>query len=712
MLPISVVLTELQDPKAVVPVLSSLHSSLPLWQTIGSADQKHLVAKTLNLARSSIPFRRWFGVNVLRVLADNYDVVSSDGPQLISQLLKLLDQCGASTNKVFFHSVVDCIDHLADRIRGKPTLTRELLTPNLPAIIGSYLEKFTLDPAFLAERLAPYIRAHPTTFRPFGNKLRAKVMATVSSQEFPSFPQKDKDSFCGLLSTLSAIEKIDPEERWANDLNSLLGELVSTVEIYGQLLNFEDDSELRKNLSKIPKPTSPEMALEPLSIDINEPASFYCLSNRIDLLLQMIRGYLSAPTTFVVRVPIGLLVLLLESVLAVNTRFISFKRELRDEATRAIIRNTLQCAHVSTLELLGLLPRIFRGSFVSYLKRTLGTLETLVPTKKNAVDSNQVLANEHLLCSVFQCVSSAISLVKVYQDSAALVRFIDAAMVLVQNRTSPELVQTASNGSSGSNNTKAGRKKKRSAVPLADLLSHQHLFQGSTAPSTTKCVHTLIRILVARVDLPTAQHNKVCKYIIVEAMKATSQIQDGIVPSHLRDLLVSAVLHPAFETTSIFPIVCSILPEDELLSVFKNPRFPPLLRAQKVLHDDESEHEDEAAESSEAEELIAEIYEPAEALLVSLTAQDVSGPENKKRRVELPTVKESIPVTALDFSSSKTTLEPAEQAHQHLDSNTPQAHAPIVPQVDTAVDTSGAVADDESESDFEMPEIQVDSDGE
>lgn len=719
MLPLAVILSELQDPKAVVPVLSGLRSGSPVWLDISGPDQKHLVSRTLNLTRSSIQFRRWFGINVLRVLADNYKIMASDGLQIIGQLLKLLEQCNESTSAVYFKSLVDCIDHVCDSIRGKPTMTRELLTPNLPAIIGLYLEKFSYDPAYLASRLAPYIRAHPTTFRPFGNKLRAKIMETILSPAFANFPDSSKDVFCNTLSTLCAVEKIEPEERWSLDLYSLIGELSSTLEIYGEFLNFEDDAELGKLLKKIPRSSSGELDFPSLSIDINNPSSFYSLPDRLDVLMRLIRGYLLAPTTFVAKVPLGTIVLLVEAVLSINSRFIPFKREMRDESTKQIIRNTLQCAHSAALGLLKVLPLVFRGSLIPYMRRIFGLLETLIPMKKKSLDVDQITANEKFICLVLDCVASNIGLVSYYQDSTGLVRLIDAAMAIVQPRSG--IAQTEH--SSSSNGSKKNKKKKQASVPLADVLSHQHLFNVSVSESITKHVQSFVNALITRVDLPTAQHNKVCKFVIVEAIKASHYIQEGTVPRQLRTLLVNAVLHPGFETTSILPIVCSILKEDELLSVFKNPRFPPVLKAPVEVKEEEEEEEEEEDEDEEEE-----VHESRTETLVLATSpnsvtetKEVVEPENKRRKIEIP---EAVPVE-LKKSADQVSEPQVSDSHIsttiHLQDSIGNSHSserakltvePVKLTEPSAAKMDVEAANSSDDSDFEMPQIDVDSDDE
>ncbi|EDK40070.2 hypothetical protein PGUG_04168 [Meyerozyma guilliermondii ATCC 6260] len=712
MLPLAVILSELQEPKTIVPVLSSLRSGSPVWSNISGPDQKHLVSRTLNLTRSSIQFRRWFGINVIRVLADNYKIMAGDGSQIIGQLLKLLEQCNQFTSAVYFKSLVECIDHVCDSIRGKPTMTRELLTPNLPAIIGLYLEKFSHDPAYLVSRLAPYIRAHPTTFRPFGNKLRSKIMETILSPAFSNFPDSSKDIFCNTLSTLCAVEKIEPEERWSSDLFSLIGELSNTLEIYGEFLNFEDDAELGKLLKKIPRSSSGESEFPSLSIDINDPSSFYSLPERLDILLRLIRGYLSAPTSFVAKVPLGIIALVVEAVLSINSRFIPFKREIRDESTKQIIRNTLQCAHSSALGLLKVLPSIFRGSLVPYMRRILGLLETLIPMKKKSLDTDQIVANEQFICLVLDCVACNISLVSYYQDSTGLVRLIDAAMAIVQPRSS-------SNTSSNTANTISSngkKKKKQASVPLADVLSHQHLFNISVSESTTNHVQSFVNTLISCADLPSAQHNKVCKFVIVEAVKASHHIQEGTVPKQLRNLLVNAVLHPGFETTSILPIVCSILKEDELLSVFRNPRFPPVLKAVEVKEEEEEEEEEE-----ESEEEPEEAEEAEEVVNGSRTEREVAPetkevePENKRRKIEIPEavsvepqVSEPQISTSLQHSISNQP-EPAEPKNLRAPEPVKQANNPKLTEPSAAKDLREDFSDD---SDFEMPEIDVDSDDE
>lgn len=703
MLPLPLVLSELQEPKSVVPVLSSLRSTSALWKDISNPDRKHIVARSLNLTRSQSQFKRWFGVNVVHVLADNYEIISSDGLLFIAQLLKLLEQCNESTKAIYFKSIVECIDHVCDCIRGKPTLTRELLTPNLPSIIGLYLEKFEVMPAYLAGRLTPYIRAHPTTFRPFGNKLRAKIMENVLSPEFSNYSEASKECFCTCLATLCAIEKVDPEERWSLDLNSLIAELSSTLKVYGEFLDIDQDGDLLKLLLKLP--SSQDSEFPSLSIDINELASFFTLPDRIDTLLHLIHGYLTAPTTFVTKIPLGIIVQVVEAILSINVNFLPFKREIRDDAVKNIIRSTLQCVHISAIHFLASLPNIFRGSLVPYMRSLFGLLETLIPMKKKSLDQEKLIANEQVICAVLEAVSSIISLVSYYQDSISLAKFVDASMVLVQLRAGSTKTEVKSNGN------KKNKKKKQNSVPLADVLSHQYLFDTAIVESTITTVQKFVDSVITRIDTPPMQSNKINKYLLVEAVRASRSVSEGTVPKHLRQLLVNAVLHPGLETTSILPIVCNILKDEPLLSVFRNPRFPPIARAQALIDQDVEPEEDSSSED-EAEET-KQVVSPEEEFEVK-NNEEPEEPEVKKRKVELPTAPETklathkkpeVVVEATMEAAVNTSIDP--EAASMLS-------VPSVPVSSFGVSENQALhkTEEPDDSDFEMPEIQVDSDDE
>ena len=68
---------------------------------------------------------------------------------------------------------------MGDLIRGKPTLTREILTPKLNSIIGYYFQYLHFAPLLILNSLQTLLKFHPTTFRPFGNKLKTKLINLI-----------------------------------------------------------------------------------------------------------------------------------------------------------------------------------------------------------------------------------------------------------------------------------------------------------------------------------------------------------------------------------------------------------------------------------------------------------------------------------------------------------------------------------------------------
>ncbi|CUM67245.1 uncharacterized protein PRCAT00004938001 [Priceomyces carsonii] len=753
-LPISVILEDVasigSSARSIIPALSSLYNDASILNNITKSESKHLASRALALSRSANEYEKWCGNNLIRVLAKNFTMLTQEGSKFIGQLIKVLQNLSNTHEIKTFTSAVESLNFVCDQVRGKPTLSREILTPNLPTIIALYLEKLHWNPLLNVRSLLKLLRHHPTTFRPYGDKLKGRLMQLINSIDFDTYPTNLKDAMYETLATLPIIEKTSPEDKWEENINDILRELHSVLTIYQEFLNTGEDQDLVKLMEKIPKfKENHNRSFPTLKIDINHPASLFQISSRVDVLLGMLKYSLTSETQYSVKVPLGNALNAIEAICSMNIRILGFKYDIRDDLVKRSIKTTIIQMQMSALRILKRLADEFKGSMLLHFNRIISFLEILIPFKGKSIDKEQILSNEAFSRLLLTSLESYMSLISSYKESSQIVRFVDVALTLVEPRLGGLEMDSDLKTNSGKVNKK---RKNQASIPLSDLLSHLHLFLESIPSETVRVVRRLIRIVIRTVQLPPTQHYKVLRYLFIEVTRAKQYSLDKNVPPELRNLLVDAVLFPGFEKVSILPIACNILTNDPLLSVFINPRFPPLpkqITSQEPLEEDfEDEDEDESRNENEnanehkyeddkknRQHNVTDINEgykegieevKNEDSMGSIQKNNMNQPLTKRRRIE-----DDIATEKLVFNIESGPENPTDSAvcvisEETNISNTsplsrPSSEEPEL-QPDTliensapkstfqAVNTAVLNQDSGSESDFEMPTIDVGDD--
>lgn len=582
-LPLSVILKELEGaPSSIIEIVSSLRNDKTILQEISKVQRKHLVSRTLALSKSPKEYNKWCGTVIIRAIGNDYEVLANEGVNILGQLIKNLENYNGTINVKILLTTIDAINYVCQNIRGKPTLTREILTPKLSTIISLYIEKLQYNPLLIIKSLTNILRHHPTTFRPFGNKLASYLSGLMNLPEFCSFPRELQNAIFKTLAALPAIEKNDPEATWENNVNDIIKQIKSVAIIYQEFLNFTDDQELVNMINKLPELNeSVKITLPNLSIDINEPMTIYEISSRIEILLSLLSSYITNETQFTVKIPLGIVLLTIQLLCSINTRFLSFKYDVRDELVKNIISSTILRNQHNSVKFINKLVHTYKGNLLPHIISILETLEVMIPFKNKKVDYQELIRNEGFYCDILSCVNVCLSLTKNWSDTSILLRFIDVSLFLVEPRidnlqSNSNLQQQPQQPQAGNGNKKLKKKKNGSSVPLSDLLSHQHLFVNSIGSNTIKVVRQFLNRIITVVSLPLTYHYKIMRFIIIEAVNAKYYNNEHKLPIELTKLLINSIIYPGFEKISILPIVSSILGDDALLSVFNNPRFPPL----------------------------------------------------------------------------------------------------------------------------------------
>lgn len=697
-LPLTAVIAELkQTPKSAVPILLTLHAEIDSLSTISKVDLKHLTSRTIGLLKKHEPHSIWCGVNIINVLIDSSVVLNGEGSLFFLSLLKVWTSPEAK-GELITSSIVECLNKLCKNIRGKPTLTREVLTPNLGPLLSAYLERMLEYPELIVPSLQILILEHPTTSRPYGNKIKTKLLEFISQETFMWFPQKLRSSIASLLASLTVIEKEGPEKFWAQDVNRIISNLSSTLNIYSNFLSISEDDDTNRVLKELGEIDSTEI-FSPLHIDINEPTSILCISTRIALLLELFKGYLFLPTSFAVSIPIGQVIAILDLAFSINTKYVPFKREMRDVAAREYVDISLLRTHQSALEILAMLPAQFSSSLIPHLVNIFASLELLIFLQKNHIDRGKVLKYESFSCAIVSTTTRFLALTAYVKDFSLLSRIVDLALILVEPRAATSI--DTSTKSMATNHSKSAKKnaRKGGSSGIADLLSAEHLFKRNVPAATRSIALEFFAAVIKKSPVASTQYNKLIKFIVTEAVQLRDKSKYASISKDINDLLVAALLHPGANSASIYSISSSIT-SSALLSLVQNPRFPPLpTKVKNVVISEELESEDEIVEPQNKKQKLVNVetrFEVSEPV-VSVDTVVSEVPAHmifKEVKEEVGTVKETIGKVVEKIELDEIEVQAEDSA--------------------PACVASQAEDDDDSDdgSEIEIPELHMDSDSE
>lgn len=750
-IPLQVVLSLLDAPEssALPYVLKSLYLSKYTITKASKAEVNHLISKINNLLNAKDNFKKWYGSHVVQVVALNPVVLTNGGSTLIVSLLKIIND--SSVPLVNLKNAALALDQLIKGIRGKPVLTREILTPNLPNIISSLLDNLNKDIFVVLPILKSLLLKNTTTFRPFVKKFETKLV-NLLLQNFSGFNNQLKKDICQSYAYLNLVKPTQnsnqggqnvqalPDDQWRSKIFKLLGELRSAIVIYDDLVELRNDRDSADLLSQLPNSETNDFIFPFIKVDLSEPISITQISQRIEILAHLLIAFLTSPTPFPIRIPLGLVIQASELLLGISPNYIPFKKELeRNQDLKKIITNDICKTQAHGALILYHITKHYKKLVLPHLSSILSSLEVVIPVKNDKkskvikIDDDSCLAIEAELLTVIKTTLEVLKLFQGLADLDLVNKLVDASLLFLQKRTPLDglLDKQELNKPQKQQEQQGQKNKKRSknkdSTPLADILSHAQLFELDPPRATVSVVLSFFETIIMRI--PTLSPNyriKIVKYVISSAVK--QETTKGHVSDSLKKLLQAIVLYPSNgEVISILPIAKRLLSNNEVLSLLTNPRFPPLetkYKAQAQAEDVieaaiEADDDDEIVASTiNAEERPAEAIETMEEVIKT---REVPIPENNsivfktdeqiKEQNVLSFADEKHLGADEDESSSKTrSLEAIDE------DDTPSKRIKIVSEGDKTVQIPvqkiGTNDDEDSDSDFEIPNIEIDSDEE
>ncbi|ODQ77816.1 hypothetical protein BABINDRAFT_163203 [Babjeviella inositovora NRRL Y-12698] len=698
------VIPQLENPVNIAPILTTLYYNKSLINDAAPTEIAHLVSRTVNLIKSPTEYKQWCGANLAKVICLSPILLPAHGAIILQSLLKVVDT--AHTQSRTFNAAADALLTFVKQIKGKPTLTREILTPSLPLLIAALVAHLHKAPLNALKLLNYLLKNNSTTFRPYGNKLEKKLYSLLLNN-YKSLPENLKKSVFNTLTSLYMINKTSVEETWSVQLKSRISDLRSVLMVYGEFLKFEDDGDLQQLISRLPDfdaktdYTSPFPALD---IDISHPDTIFNISERVEILLGCIGSYLTSATYLPVKVPMGTIVILSEVMFTIQAKFLSFKREI---ASSAVLTSTISASiamnQKSMVGLLAQLPKVYGGILVPHLQLLFANLEILLPTSKKGLEISKVVNSEALLLVILECATSYLAMVEQIADSSCFLRLLDVSFILLQERSNlPDSVTNSLNTNKAHNTsnpqgTKKNKKSKNTnSASTSDFLSHRLLYLVKPSCEKVAIINRFFTAILRKVDLKSSTHRlKLTKYIIVASHTLKQDAATLSIPTSFRELLKAAVLFPAAnEAASILPIVSSLIgKDDDVMGIFVNPRFPPLNQfaakpmeyAEDVPEEEEESEEEETSAKRRKLSVDLEVEVETAIPMVEVSAADEEEQSKLFQKVD--------PETVLEFPQTPA----AEQVE-------------LVENIVEERTITTVEAEEDDGSDFEMPDIELGND--
>lgn len=639
----SVILPLLNErPRNISDILSKLHYSSLLIDA-KNTESVLLGRRTLNYLQSKDDgYLIWVGCCLVKVICANPLILSTFASDYLSTLIKLLGLPPVFNNDELFDVVANTILTLCLFIKGKPSLTRETLTPNIPGFIMGILKKieqandieeFSCNTIYNCICILTILsKNHPTIFRPFGTKYEMKLNRILSSSSFNTrdseFQQKVIESYVSLCS----INK-NPALQYRFLMNNIINEMRGMFELFFQHFIQLDDEDSNKIMNKIntqlslktdfslldPQHKKNILKFPPLKIDVNELTTLGQIYERIDTLIQILIGLITTPFgSTVIRFPIGVMMIICEILSYISSEKYEFHKELL--IGNLILKENLELVffkmQLQSIYLLRFLVQTFGQNCLKYSTKVFQILDNVIPTEtitsmnpntnktsyKKILNISKISQNKHDLLVILEATTDYLNILDKgdLHDFSIVLKTIDMAIIINEQETFEKVLEKQSNKA---NSTK--QKKVKNSVELADVLANPLLLKikpNVEILSKTLCFFNTLLKNVPK--LPLAQLIKIEKFAVSETIGKIAnneQVSDQYI-----SLLTTLVIYSnENEKYSILPITISLLKlanqdNNELISLLLNPRLS-IVNKCEVEYFDKSDLEKE--ENARKEEL-------------------------------------------------------------------------------------------------------------
>ncbi|KAK9239248.1 rRNA processing/ribosome biogenesis-domain-containing protein [Lipomyces kononenkoae] len=518
------------DHEALLPKhLGAAAAYLGSSAVISSADPQvlHRVRVRLSaLLQSHSSQLRMCGAELIYTLVDvDWESLASHGATWIKLLLMILER--RNDNFTTLRAVIRALSKLFALTRGKPTLTRELATPNIPSFLASLIALSSspdqLGPRTLSMTLPALLAIvldNPTTFRPFASKLSNNILYPIlnSSSQTGTAVRRDIEFLTRKLfvSIYRTVPK-DQHMEWRISILRVIGE---THKALSQTFDIVDEND---NYDKVPSGWDATMDIQDSFVGVL----------RIEMLLRTLESFLNTSTHSRVQVPISSIVQLVDRLLSLDPENLQFK-DSSDRIKQDFIASVLPSLHANVYGLLTTLVKTAGQSLLPHADTLLSHVAT-IPASRNPLYN--------------------IPIYTFLADFLSVVAFLPMHLYSEINHA---IDLALSNLSS----------TQHAPSSLPDFASHPHAFISKPKSQVTiPAIKFLAAVVGTAPDLPATMRSLVDRFSIIG-----SQVE---LPDE--SLLLEVVQQPGRNIRwSVLPMAARRLPKNRNMSCILHPRFPPV----------------------------------------------------------------------------------------------------------------------------------------
>ncbi|KAK9313065.1 rRNA processing/ribosome biogenesis-domain-containing protein [Lipomyces starkeyi] len=455
----------------------------------------------------------------------DWESLASHGATWIKLLLIILEK--RNDNFATLRAVIRALCKLFALTRGKPTLTRELTTPNIPPFATFLLTLSSSSgqpdlralPMTLPALLA-ILRDHPTTFRPFVSKLLNNILYPILN----SSSHTGKAVGCEIelltrklfVSMYLAVPK-DQLLEWRIAILKVVGE---THKAISQTFDIIDEDAAFANV-----PSGWDS-----TVDIQD--SFVGIL-RIEMLLRTLETFLNTATQSQVQLPISSIVQLVDRLLSLDPENLQFK-DTSDRIKQDFILSVLPTVHANVYGFLTTFVKTAGQSLLPHAYTILSHVAT-IPASRNS------LYNIPVYTFLAECLS-----VMAFVPTSLNSEINQAVELALSNLSSIQYAPSS----------------------LPDFASHPQAFI-SQPPSqiTIPAINFLAAVVSTAPDLPATTRSLIDRFSIVRSHVGWAEER----------LLLEGVLQPGRNIRwSILPMATRKLPKSRNMGGILHPRFPPV----------------------------------------------------------------------------------------------------------------------------------------
>ncbi|CCD24647.1 Rix1p NDAI_0D03330 [Naumovozyma dairenensis CBS 421] len=670
-------------------LLKTLTSPVYINEQILKSELGLLNTKILKLLRSSDDFDVWKGCHTAVVICSyNPLVLCSHASQLLAAIYSKLEQkvgyyqstISTMQGKTLLETLISSLSIIMDLMRNKPTVSREGLVPKLRAIIPTLITLSQDEPQLCLPVLQTLLKRNSTTFKPFVNKYRI-VLSNLIVNHYHSFDKDTQTLICNNFAYLHLIKiqnaqskgtdideaqshhKSFSDDTWTSGLLNILYQFKPIIELCGELLDFKQDQDLQRIIESLPHSNvksddsdddneSVHDFLPVLKLDMNAPLTLWQISNRLNLLVGLMNSFISLPTPFAIRIPIGGINAICETLLSMTTKYIPLKRELRrDQELNSIIHDIFPQIQLNGIHLWTNLIRSCNKCCIPLGSKILSNVELFIPlkNKSNLIDFERCYALKNEFGDVFKLINIVLPLMgHQFNEIDPIIKLINVALYLSEDKSlidsifnqQKELQSAAMKNNNNNSNNKKKNKRDQNVGALSDLYTHPEEFVITTSKEWYDETNQFFIMILNSLVLSSTQQTRIIKYSVSIALYLKS-INDEI-PRSFIDLIRCIVLHPGYEKVSILPIAVNILKDvnDEMFDLLCHPRLPTNM-VYRVRNNNANVVEDEDEDEDDGRMIVDEETAANEADNVSLSLKMT---EEKEKVVIMPHVERKVDI--------------------------------------------------------------------